>query len=476
MRNNINLQNNNAQGTVEYLIIIAIIIVIGLIVAGISTNMFQAQQITQTTNQLKGQIGTNGISITDAITNTTDNNGFLNFKNNTGETITLTKIIVDNGELNDYNNKQIYSGNNELIQLNHTCECESNQKTKTCEFQITYKTKYGLEQKIKQSITVQCEENIEPIKEPIIPIPEDEEIFPPGGIDLIPFIFQIEITENDQEFKFQIDDAHNIEIDWNLGSGWEDLVDGNALRTKKYPTAGTYYLKLRGRASRVAFGAPYSTPALLKDILTPVYGGISTLTSAERMFSEATELINPFTATNFFDEASIEITNMQNMFIYSNFNQDISNWHVDKVTNMADMFSGESSWGDGKHPFNQNISSWNTSNVTNLSGMFNNSNFNQDISTKIINEGYWDEYTAWDVSNVKDMSYTFSGSSFNQNIGNWNVSSVIDMSAMFGFSSFNQNISEWNVSNVTTCEMFKAMSSLNSAYVPAFTCDWSSPF
>ncbi|MDD4251351.1 MAG: hypothetical protein PHX27_04135, partial [Candidatus ainarchaeum sp.] len=108
-----------------------------------------------------------------AITNTTDNKGLLNFKNNTGETITLTRIIVDDGELNDYNNKQIYSGNNEIIQLTHTCECGPNQKTKTCEFQITYKTKYGLEKKIKQSIIVNCEENPEPEKPPITPTPTD---------------------------------------------------------------------------------------------------------------------------------------------------------------------------------------------------------------------------------------------------------------------------------------------------------------
>ena len=43
------------------------------------------------------------------------------------------------------------------------------------------------------------------------------------------------------------------------------------------------------------------------------------------------------------------------------FNQDISDWDVSKVTNMSEMF--------GKS-FNQDISDWNTSNITNMKGMF----------------------------------------------------------------------------------------------------------
>ena len=47
------------------------------------------------------------------------------------------------------------------------------------------------------------------------------------------------------------------------------------------------------------------------------------------------------------------------------FNQDIGNWDVSNVTDMATMFQGADS-------FNQNIGGWDTSNVTNMSLMFNN--------------------------------------------------------------------------------------------------------
>jgi len=47
--------------------------------------------------------------------------------------------------------------------------------------------------------------------------------------------------------------------------------------------------------------------------------------------------------------------------------------------------------------FNQDISNWNVSNVTNIAGMFYNAyKFNQPIGN-------------WDVSNVDDMEVTFYG-------------------------------------------------------------------
>ena len=69
-----------------------------------------------------------------------------------------------------------------------------------------------------------------------------------------------------------------------------------------------------------------------------------------------------------------KITDMSNLFEFSNFNGDISNWDVSNVTNMRDMFY------DCKL-FNQDISEWNVSNVTDMRNMFYEyNNFNQDIS------------------------------------------------------------------------------------------------
>ncbi len=117
------------------------------------------------------------------------------------------------------------------------------------------------------------------------------------------------------------------------------------------------------------------------------------------------------------------------------FNQDISNWDVSKVTDMSFLLY----WLEA---FNHDISNWDVSSVTDMTGMFTDAeSFNLDISN-------------WDVSSVTDMKGMFTlATSFNQPIGEWDVSSVTNMDWMFaGASSFNQDISQWDVSNVTNME------------------------
>ena len=80
------------------------------------------------------------------------------------------------------------------------------------------------------------------------------------------------------------------------------------------------------------------------------------------------------------------ITDMSNLFEYSDFNGDISRWNVSNVTNMNDMFRYSE--------FNGDISNWNVSNVKNMWSMFFSSKFNGDISN-------------WDVSNVTNYAYIF---------------------------------------------------------------------
>lgn len=76
-----------------------------------------------------------------------------------------------------------------------------------------------------------------------------------------------------------------------------------------------------------------------------------------------------------------KVTDMNELFAYKQFNQDIRSWDVSNVTSMRFMFIGNSS-------LNQDLSNWDVSSVTNMEAMFNNAhNFNQDLSN-------------WDVSNV----------------------------------------------------------------------------
>ena len=140
----------------------------------------------------------------------------------------------------------------------------------------------------------------------------------------------------------------------------------------------------------------------------------------------------------------------------SAFNQDISDWDVDNVTNMSFMFSGATE-------FNQDISLWEVGNVTNMSFMFEfASAFNWYIG-------------GWNVSTVTDMSSMFSDASkFNQNIGGWEVGEVDDMSFMFfGASVFNQNIGGWDVSKVDNMEGMFEGATLSIANYDALLAGWS---
>jgi len=83
-----------------------------------------------------------------------------------------------------------------------------------------------------------------------------------------------------------------------------------------------------------------------------------------------------------------QVTNMQELFRYTDINQPIGNWDVSNVTNMVGMFL--------QSEFNEYIGNWDVSNVTDMEEMFyDNYYFNQDISS-------------WSVDNVTNCS-NFSG-------------------------------------------------------------------
>ena len=105
---------------------------------------------------------------------------------------------------------------------------------------------------------------------------------------------------------------------------------------------------------------------------------------------------------------------LDSMFGYPDFNDDISNWDVSNVTNMSYLFSGATS-------FNQDLSSWDVSNVESMGHIFfGATSFNQDLSS-------------WDVSNVTNMYGSFwEAVNFNGDISSWDVSSVTSMRNMLG--------------------------------------------
>lgn len=90
---------------------------------------------------------------------------------------------------------------------------------------------------------------------------------------------------------------------------------------------------------------------------------------------------------------------------------DCNHWDVSKVTDMSDLFAYTNFYGD--------ISNWDVSKVTNMREMFFHADFHGDISN-------------WDVSNVTNMDRMFAYSEFNGDISKWNISDVMRESCDIG--------------------------------------------
>ena len=101
------------------------------------------------------------------------------------------------------------------------------------------------------------------------------------------------------------------------------------------------------------------------------------------------------------------------------------NWlNTVNITNMDSLFYFTD--------FNGNISKWNVSNVKTMASMFEYSAFNNDISN-------------WDVSNVRNMNNMFSSTIFNGDISKWNIRRTTDVKGMFHHSKFDGDISNWHI-------------------------------
>jgi hypothetical protein len=158
---------SRAQGTIEYLVILAIVVVISLVVVVTVTNFSGQSSVSQSTDKLVGQVGVEGISVVDAVADF-DGSGLLSLKNNSSEVLTLKEISTKDGV-------QEYGvpwglGITSLVDISGLCQCVSGEGSKVCELEIVYLSSFGLEKRVSQTITVECIENVQPNKPPVLPL------------------------------------------------------------------------------------------------------------------------------------------------------------------------------------------------------------------------------------------------------------------------------------------------------------------
>jgi uncharacterized protein (TIGR02145 family) len=143
-----------AQGTIEYLVSIGFVILIGLAVTGIMVSFLNSPDKTSLTVG-KIQRLTSGISITDAAVDYTGT-GLIKLTNNTGDYFTITKIKLGTGD-NNYT-KLTAEGQDTLFQLTDTnnCTCQTGQQKINCNLTIYYTTKTGIQKQETTTITTEC--------------------------------------------------------------------------------------------------------------------------------------------------------------------------------------------------------------------------------------------------------------------------------------------------------------------------------
>ncbi|MFA6065534.1 MAG: hypothetical protein WCW44_06130 [archaeon] len=154
--------SSRAQGTIEYLVILAVIVVLSLVVVSLMTTIFvsPAEQITSTTNKLGSMNGS--ISIVDATTDSSGE-GVVTFSNRSGENLVITKINID-GTDNTYSSS-LPSGNERNFSIASLVGCDGSKKSYSVI--IYYTAESGLTKQLNLGqIQINCSEDSTPSKPP----------------------------------------------------------------------------------------------------------------------------------------------------------------------------------------------------------------------------------------------------------------------------------------------------------------------
>lgn len=196
-------QNFSAQGTIEYLVIIAVIVVLSLLAVGLFAGVTSSpSQSISSSSSKAGEVAAGGISVVESVVDS-QGDSLIKLSNNSSDAITLTKISA--GQVESEYNEQLVGLDSKVFDLSglsNACPCTDDQKSVKCEFKIQYTTATGIIKTEYRTVNVQCvndstaaqEDNV--VKSTALTPPAVSLISPSGNTSsrMVDFVFNLTQT------------------------------------------------------------------------------------------------------------------------------------------------------------------------------------------------------------------------------------------------------------------------------------------
>ena len=157
------LVKQRAQGTIEYLVILAVIVVIGLVVVSLLSNLMNTSNTVRSTHGLQSKIGFGGISVIDSAADL-QGDAVITAQNISGEDLVITQIIAC-GEIGDYGltGQRFVAGSTVNFTLNGTnltCTGIGDELEKRCDIVINSESIYNLSHSTSGVVYFSCVPNV----------------------------------------------------------------------------------------------------------------------------------------------------------------------------------------------------------------------------------------------------------------------------------------------------------------------------
>jgi len=199
-----------AQGTIEYLVTIGVIVVLSLVVVGLVSSSFDSfSNVGSVSSRVAQSSGL--ISISEAVVDDSGD-GLVTLGNSSGGLLIITKLSVE-GVDNNYPDVSLSQGETKTFSLSEVssgCSCAGFEgKTRTCDVIVFAESEYGLEKEFPLAVSVDCV--------PVVMAADPSVVVEPSGEDVSPLIFLLSPEDNNfwdysstVSFDFNVWDASDV--------------------------------------------------------------------------------------------------------------------------------------------------------------------------------------------------------------------------------------------------------------------------